>query len=221
MKAIQALLASLVTAIILTSVAAAGPDATQRRFTFTEDGVRFSFNVAPRPPGAFVPVKSIATDKLPAGPISLNKGVSGAQDAEGIIYWTSFPDGDYADPCARLLPPSTGASAAKLSTAVSSAPGTKLVKGPSDVTLGGLPAKHVVLAIRKNVGCNPGFFFTWRAVDGGTLWTKTRVGDTIRVWIVAANKTRLFIAAMTNENATPDLKKEIQQVVESIRFASP
>ena len=78
----------------------------------------------------------------------------------------------------------------------------------------------MVLTIRKNVGCDPGFFFTWRAVDGGTLWTKTRVGDTIRVWIVAVNKTRLFIAAMTNE-ATPDLKKEIQQVVESIRFASP
>jgi hypothetical protein len=50
------------------------------------------------------------------------------------------------------------------------------------------------------------------------LWTKTGVGDTIRVWIVTVNKTRLFIAAMTNENATPDLKKEIHQVVESIRF---
>ena len=219
MKAIQAMLVALVAAIILTSVAAAGPDATKRKFTFTENGVQFSFNVAPRPPGAFHPVKSIATDKLPAGPISLNKGVSGAQDAEGIIYWTSFPDGDYADPCARLLPPSIGASAAKLSTAVSKAPGTKLVKSPSDVTLGGLPAKHVVLTIRKNVGCDPGFFFTWRAVDGGTLWTKARVGHTIRVWIVTVNKTRLFIAAMTNGNATPDLKKEIQQVVESIRFA--
>lgn len=218
MKARHAMLAALATALTLTAVAAAGPDAAKRRYAFTENGVRFSFNVAPRPPGAFHPVKSISTAKLHGGPISLNKGVYGAQDAEGIIYWTSYPDGDYADPCARLLPPSIGASAAKLSTAVSRAPGTKLVKGPSDVTLGGLPAKHVVLTIRKNVGCNPGFFFTWRAVDGGTLWTKTRVGDTIRVWIVTVNTTRLFIAAMTNEHATPDLKKEIQQVVESIRF---
>jgi hypothetical protein len=159
-----------------------------------------------------------STQSRASRPTSSLEGRSGAQDAEGIIYWTSFPDGDYADPCARLLPLSIGASAAKLSTAVSRAPGTKLVKGPSDVTLGGLPAKHVVLTIRKNVGCNPGFFFTWRAVDGGTLWTNTRVGDTIRVWIVTVNKTRLFIAAMTNANATPDLKKEIQQVVESIRF---
>ena len=221
MKARHAILAALAAAVTLTAVAAAAPDAAKRRFTFTEDGVRFSFNVAPRPPGAFVPVKSIATDKLPAGPISLNKDVAGAQSAEGIIYWTSFPDGDYADPCARLLPPSTGASAAKLATAVARAPGTRLVKGPADVTLGGHPAKHVVLTVRKNVGCNPGFFFTWRAVYGGTLWTKTGVGDTIRVWIVTVNGTRLFIAAATNEQATPDLKKEIQQVVESIRFASP
>jgi hypothetical protein len=218
MKTLNLGLAALVAAATLTAVAAAAPAAAKRTFVFTENGVRFSFNVAPRPPGAFHPVRSIATDKLPGGPISLNKGVYGAQDAEGIIYWTSFPDGDYAEPCARLLRPSTVASAAKLSTAVSRAPGTKLARGPSDVTLGGLPAKHVVLTIRKNVGCNPGFFFTWRAVDGGTLWTKTRVGDTIRVWIVTVNNTRLFIAAMTNARATPDLKKEIQLVVESIRF---
>jgi hypothetical protein len=84
--------------------------------------------------------------------------------------------------------------------------------------VGGRPAKHVVLTIRENVGCNPGFFYTWRDVHGGTLWTRTDVGDTIRVWIVTVNRTRLFIAAATNERATPDLKKEIQQVVASIRF---
>ena len=44
------------------------------------------------------------------------------------------------------------------------------------------------------------------------------MGDTIRVWIVTVNGTRLFLAAATNKQATPDLKKEIQQVVESIRF---
>lgn len=218
MKTLSLGLAALAAAVTLTALAVAAPDAAKRRFTFTEDGVRFSFNVAPRPPGAFHPVKSIATDKLPAGPISLNKDVAGAQSAEGIIYWTSFPDGDYADPCARLLSQSTGASPAKLATAVARAPGTRLVKGPADVTLGGRPAKHVVVTVRKKVGCDPGFFFTWRAVSGGTLWTKTGVGDTIRVWIVTVNGTRLFIAAATNEQATPDLKNEIQQVVESIRF---
>ena len=106
-----------------------------------------------------------------------------------------------------------------LAAAVARAPGTKLVKGPSDVTLGGHPAKHVVLTVRKNVGCDPGFFYTWRDVYGGTLWPTTDVGDTIRVWIVAVDGTRLFIAAATTEEADAELKKEIKQIVESIRFA--
>jgi hypothetical protein len=77
----------------------------------------------------------------------------------------------------------------------------------------------VVLTVRENVGCDPGFFYTWRHQPGGALWPTTGVGDTIRVWIVAVNRTRLFIAAATNEQATSSLKKEIQQVVGSIRFA--
>ena len=44
-------------------------------------------------------------------------------------------------------------------------------------------------------------------------------GNTIRVWIVAVNGTRLFIAAVTDEQATSRLKKEIQRIVQSIRFA--
>jgi hypothetical protein len=212
MKTFGLCLAALAAAVTLTAAAAAGPD--DGRFTVTEDGVQFSFNV----PGGWSRFKSLSTDKLPGGPISLNKSENGAQNAEAIIYWTSFPDGDYADLCARLLSQSTGASAAKLATAVSRAPGTKLVKGPSDVTLGGRPAKHVVLTVRKNVGCEPGFFYRWRDVDGGALWGRTGVGNTIRVWIVAVNGTRLFIAAATNEDATSRLKKEIQQIVASIRF---
>ena len=43
--------------------------------------------------------------KSPGGPISLNKSLVGPQGAEALIYWTSFPDGDYADPCARSAGP--------------------------------------------------------------------------------------------------------------------
>jgi len=185
------------------------------RLTVTENGVRFSFNV----PRGWERHSGIATGKSAGGPISLNKSVVGSQGAEGIIYWTSFPDGEYADPCVRLLPLSTGRSAAALATAVSTAPGTRLVRGPSDITVGGRPAKHVVLTVRETVGCDPGFFYSWRFVFGGALWPATGGGNTIRVWIVAVNGTRLFIAAVTNEEATSRLKKEIQQIVESIRFA--
>ena len=101
---------------------------------------------------------------------------------------------------------------------MSRAPGTKLVKGPSDVSVGGRPAKHVVLTVRENVGCDPGFFYTWRPQRLGAFWLTTGVGDTIRVWIVVVNGKRLFLAAATKAGG---LEKEIQQIVESIRFASP
>jgi hypothetical protein len=197
------------------TAASAGP-ASRRPFrqTVTEKGVRFSIRV----PRYWEPFSSIPTKKSPQGPISLNRSYVGAQGAEAIIYWTSFPDGDYADPCARELAPSIGQSAANLAAAVSTAPGTKLVKGPLDVTLGGHPAKHVVLTVRKSVGCNPGFFYTWRDGGfGGAFWRTTDVGDTIRVWIVPVGGTRLFIAAATREGAN---KQEVKQIVESIRFVS-
>jgi hypothetical protein len=190
--------------------------------TVTENGVRFSFEVrgwaTPTKWDDWAKFSSIPTNKSPGGFISLNKSSGGSQGAEGIIYWTSFPNGDYADPCARLLGRSVGRSAAALATAVATAPRTKLVKGPSDVTLGGHPAKFVWLKVRKQVGCEPGFFYKWEDEQGGELWPRTPAGSTIRVWIVDVDGTRLFIAAMTSEQATLRLKNEIYWIVQSIRF---
>jgi hypothetical protein len=152
------------------------------------------------------------------GSISINKSTVGSQGAEAIIFWASFPDRDYADPCAHLMSPPVDPSAADLAAAVSTAPGTELVTGPSGVTVGGRPAKHVVLTVREKVGCEPGFFYAWQPVEEGALWTMTGVGNTIRVWIVDVDGTRLFIEAETTKQAGSDLEREIQQIVESIRF---
>jgi len=159
------------------------------------------------------------------GSISTNKSETGSQGAEAIIYWSTFPDGDYvdpygndADPCTKLLSPPVGPSVADLAAAVSTAPGTELVMGPSNVTVGGYPARQVVLVVRKNVGCDPGFFYAWHDVFGGALWTTTPVGATMSVWIVDVDGTRLFIEAATTQQATSDLDQEIEQIVGSIRF---
>lgn len=152
------------------------------------------------------------------GNISMNKSTMGPQGAEAIIFWTSFPHSDNADPCAYLLSLPVGSSAAHLAAAVSTAPGTELVMGPSDVTVGGRAAKHVVLTVRENIGCNPGFFYTWQDVMAGALWPRTRVGFTIRVWIIDVDGTRLFIEAETTNQANSDLEQEIQQIVGSIHF---
>ncbi len=75
----------------------------------------------------------------------------------------------------------------------------------------------MVLTVRQRVGCDPGFFYTWKDVFGGALWPKTGLGATIRVWIVDVRGTRLFIEAETSP-ASRDLEQEVQQIVESIRF---
>jgi hypothetical protein len=198
--------------------AGVGPteDPLVARHAVTEEGVPFSFRV-PTTTG-WERFSSISTDKSAGGPISINKSRTGPQGAEAIIFWTSFPDGDYADPCARLLSPPVGSSAADLAAAVSTARGTELLTGPSNVTLGGRPATYVALTVRENVGCKPGFYYTWKEVNGGALWHTTYVGDTIRVWIVDVDGTRLFIEAETSKWAGDDLEQEVQQIVESISF---
>src|SRR4029077_552527 len=170
------------------------------RLTVTENGVRFSFQVrgwaTPTKWDNWAKFNSLPTNKSPGGPISLNKSSGGAQDAEGIIYWTSFPDGDSADPCVRRLGRAGGRSAAALATAVATAPGTKLVMGPSEVTLGGHSAKFVWLKVREQIGEERGFFYKREDMQGGELWPRTPADSTIRVWILDGDGTGLFIAAM-------------------------
>jgi hypothetical protein len=152
------------------------------------------------------------------GRISLNKSVRGSQGAEAIVYWAAFPDGAIAHPCPSLLDPPVGPSAADLAAAVATAPGTALVAGPSDVEVGGRPATHVVLTVREAIGCDPGFFYAWDDIESAALWTEASVGDTIRVWIVEVDGTRLFIAGISAQDAGAALQQEIELIADSIRF---
>jgi hypothetical protein len=55
-------------------------------------------------------------------------------------------------------------------------------------------------------------------VQGGESWARTPAGSTIRVWILDVDETRLFIAAMTSEEATLRTKNAIYWIVQSIGF---
>jgi len=154
------------------------------------------------------------------GGISLNKSILGSQGAEAMLFWSSFPEGDRVDPCPNLLNSSIGFSAADLASAVATAPGTGLVS-ISDVTVGGRPAKRVILTVRKANGCDPGFFYTWKDFRGGALFPRTTVGDTIEAWIVDVRGTHLFFSAVTTEQANYALEREIRRIVGSIRFHPP
>ena len=50
------------------------------------------------------------------------------------------------------------------------------------------------------------------------MWPTTAAGGTMRVWVVDVDGTRLFIAAVTSEQAPLRLKNEIYWIVQSIRF---
>ncbi len=152
------------------------------------------------------------------GSLSITKDTVGPQGAEALVYWKGFPNGVYPYPCANLSSLPVNASTADLAATVSTAPGTELVTGPSDVTVGGRPAKHLVLTVREDLGCDPGYFFTTDTPTGGPGWWTTDAGDEIKVWIVDVDGKRLFIAGETKPEAGSELDEEIQQIVDSIQF---
>jgi hypothetical protein len=169
-----------------------------------------------------------ALDRLTAGtgwesfgpdyPNYITKSASGSQGAEALIYWTAVPVGPLAEPCHYLRTQQVGPSAADLAAVVAAAPGTDLISGPSEVTLGGYPAQHVALNVREDVGCDPGFFFIYPNTWGGALWPETMPGDTIRVWIIDVDGDLLFVAGETHRSASAALEQESVDIVQSVQF---
>jgi hypothetical protein len=152
------------------------------------------------------------------GDLLVSKSSVGPQGAEAVVFWTTFPDGTTAQLCGHLLAQPVGSSADDLATAVAAAPGTELMTAPSDATVGRRPAKHVVLTVRAELGCDPGFFYRWPDEQWGAFWSQTQVGDTIQVWIVDIDGTLLFIEAETKPNVGATVEKQVQQIVGSIQF---
>ena len=199
------------------------PFVAQGRVSRTVEGVRFSFDV-PRP-GWYTGPHGYFGGTFHNGSLFISKSTAGGQAAENVIFWTGLGDGGEATPCAKLLGSAIDGSSADLAAAVARAPGTKLVNGPTRVIIGGRPAQHVVLTVREDLGCEPGYFFSWRPrnVCWGECWLgKSSVGNTIRVWIVDVGGTRLFIDAETRTHQPPSVYRNVEQdiarIVASIRF---
>ena len=146
------------------------------RHSLTVDGLPLSFSVP-----TLSPDRGWARYRS----LYISKDISASQSAEAVVYWTAFPDGDQADPCGVLSLP-IGPSIADLANAVATAPYTKVVEGPSDATVGGRPAKHVVLSVLEDLGCDPGFFYTWLyqpgGRDGGRRTWATRLMSGSSMW---------------------------------------
>jgi hypothetical protein len=136
-----------------------------------------------------------------------------------FIFWTDAPTNVYGDPCTKEpLDPPAGATPAELAAAVSSIPGTDLVDGPSDITIGGQPGTHVSIKIREDVACAPEGFLLWYAGDPAAGRWPDALGDTIHVWIIDVDGTNVWIDGEVGKNTVPELQAVIQQIVESIQF---
>jgi len=167
---------------------------------------------------------------VPAGWISngqfgMDKGGEVRPDGGGFILWPDgAPIGVYADPCAHEEAPPIGASASKLADAVAALPRTDLVSGPSDVTVGGYPAKLVVLSFGEQADCNADGqlsedeFYLWYGAIAGNARYASELGSTIRVWIIDVNGAIVWIDGETFKGAGPGPGQEIQQIVDSIQF---
>jgi hypothetical protein len=139
----------------------------------------------------------------------------GPQAAEAILFWTEYPDGLRASTCFNHVPDVT-----EFGAEVAQTQGAEVLVAPEDVSVGGYPATHVAIRVNDDVGCDPGFFYTWRAQTGGPLWIRNYPGDTIRVWLVQVGPTLVFIGAESHQltAAAARLEREIQAMVDSIRF---
>jgi hypothetical protein len=111
-----------------------------------------------------------------------------------VRFWA--PDNVYSDPCTHTpMTPKVGPSAADLASAMTMIPGT-VASGPIDTTVGGFPAKYLVVTLENDIGCQPDTFYLWdsegEGSSNGPRWPDAK-GSTIRVWIVDVDGVRFVI----------------------------
>ena len=152
------------------------------------------------------------------GSFAIATGLESTPSGAGFIFWGDAPVGAFADPCASKKSPPVGPSLAALAAAVAAVPGTELVSGPVDVTVGGYPAKHLVITIPEDIGCPANSFMLWYAPTPDLARYATAKGSTIGVWIVDVNGKTVWIDGETYKGAEPARADEVQQLIDSIEF---
>ena len=144
----------------------------------------------------------------------ITKSTLGPQGAEALLFWTGARGSAQVHACANVR---TGHTRSLVGV-MANAKGTKLLEGPSRVTVDGRHVEHLVLRVTKAVGCDPGFFYTWKAGWGGAFWRDSNVGDTIEVWTFNVHGSRLVFEAETSRNGGASARPEIRRIVDSVRF---
>jgi hypothetical protein len=189
-------------------------DLASGTYSMTRNGIRFSVTV---------PTSGWMSDQS----FFLNKSVGTTPEGASLLFWDANPIGVFSDPCSRKKAPPAGATIADLAAAVSTLPGSDLVSGPTDVTVGGHPAKHVVLRVPEDAPCGlegpnsavlrgSSEFYLWYAPSDDRYISV--LGATMRVWIIDVDGTIVWIDGETYKGAGSGPGQEIQQIIDSIQF---
>jgi hypothetical protein len=149
------------------------------------------------------------------GRFAVDRGTFPETYVGGFILWNQPATANFADPCTRTQGPRVGPTAADLAEAVASVPGTTAT-GPTDVTVGGHPAKLVVVEIPDTAACDAQDFYLWGDYLGGRY--ATEFGSTIRVWIVDVDGRLVQLDGESMPDAPPEFGQELQQIIDSIEF---
>lgn len=176
------------------------------RHTFTSGGLRFSVDIQT---AGWISNGSYAIDWGP---------FLAAESAEFIFWPDAAAVGIFADPCSATKGPSLGTSLPDLAAAVAALPGTDVVEGPTDVTVGGYPAKRVAITIREDIACPPDKFFMWYGPGSNNERYASALGATFHTWIVDVNGTIAWIDGETYKGSGPEQQQLLQDVVDSIQF---
>lgn len=158
------------------------------------------------------------TDWVSNGSFGIDKAAGIGPAGAGFIFWRNTPDRIFREPCLQETAPSIGTLIADLAAGVASVPGIEVVEEPTDVTVGGFPAKRVVTKIPDDIGCPAQDFHLWTAPGNAFGRYATVVGSTIRTWIIDVEGTTVWFDAETYEGAGPGPGQEIQAIVDSMEF---
>ena len=184
------------------------------RHTMTQNGIAFSLEIATSAWHSDGP--QVAPD---GGTFTRGSGTS---DKVWMLFWSI--DGVYSDPCGHVPGPKLSPSAADLAAAVAALPATDIVTPPTDVTIGGRPAKYVAIKFGADLGCTASQYAMWYddvpcGADDPCYRYVSSPGDQVnRVWITEIDGKHVWIEAETSDTVDPAVDAEVQAMIDSIKW---
>lgn len=127
-----------------------------------------------------------------------------------IAFFNPF-DQVSTDPCTATAQ-TVGPTIDDFANAMTSIPGTD-AEGPTDTTVGGLPAKLVVLTIHDDIDCSPQSFWLY----GENSAYPNRLDSVMSAWIVEVNGTR-YVFQSHHADTDAGAEQEIHQIIDSLEF---